>query len=215
MPRAGKLSGRDEAGEAGAAQGCDLFQAGSSCLPPTCSLDGWGLAAGARGALEVTAACPQGTFGWWTTRTRAASEQREGGWLQERERNPRNKMLLAQRVNLRQFPTFRRFKIDLGQDQKEALFNFTFFLLHFVLWRLSFVLWNLLVGPHAGTAAISVTRSSCAPAREEESSSPGTGLLSKKNLPELSSKNTWTFKALQAMITALLVLQRSTKRSII
>lgn len=59
---------RQEKGEqeASADQSCDLFQAGSSgssCFPPTCSLDGWGLAGVAREALEVTAACPQGMFG--------------------------------------------------------------------------------------------------------------------------------------------------------
>lgn len=58
----------------------------------------------------------------------------------------------------------------------------------FCVVRLSFAVWGLLERLPAGTAAISVTRSSCAPAWGEESSSPGTGLLSKKNLQNYRAK---------------------------
>lgn len=67
---------------------------------------------------------------------------------------------------------FHHLTIDVGYEQNWVFYNFIVFPLHFMLSKLSFVMRNLRLGPHAGTAPISVRRSYCTAAYREDSRLP-------------------------------------------
>lgn len=145
-------------------------------LPPTCSLDGWcPSTSGLRSCRGDDSLPSTPVFLVNQSDLHSIQAQSEEDWLQERRKEIQETIsnaMLPHRCESYGRLTFHHLTIDAGYEKNQALCNFIVFPLHFMFSRLSFVVRNLQLGPHAGTAPISVRRSYCTAAYREESRLP-------------------------------------------